>query len=282
MNHLPWEPEASDRIMILAPHPDDEVLAAGGVIAKTLKRGHQSELRVIIATNGDASYATAFLHHSHLPSKENFRRQAVMRQKESLTALASLGLETTHVHFWGFPDRGLASLWKGRWNRENPYRSPTTSYKSSIQAVNSPVLPYTKASLDVLLETELLEFRPTLIFMPHPYDNHSDHSALAGFTLRAVNRYGQAHQSYPALLTYWMWHPAKPWLTGARPHDLASFYLEADSATGSDLHLTLSPEIHAQKTRALQHYPSQRIPAGKIFRDTSQRMYETFTPLHPT
>jgi len=265
--------------MILAPHPDDEVLAAGGVILKALKSSNRSSIRVIIATNGDASYATSFLHGSHIPSRKNFQRQSTLRQKESLNALASLGLEAAHVHFWGFPDRGLAALWKSHWDHGYSYHSRTTRFDNSTQAMNSPVMPYTRASVEKLFENELLEFCPTTIIMPHPYDNHSDHSALAGFTLLAVKRYAQSHRSSPILLTYWMWHQEKPWLTGARPHDLASFHLEVDSATKPDLHLTLSPEIQAQKLRALQCYPSQKIAAGTIFRKVSRRTDETFTPL---
>jgi LmbE family N-acetylglucosaminyl deacetylase len=86
---LPWEPRSHERIMIIAPHPDDEVLAAGGVIATALKPHSQSKIRVVVTTNGDASYATALSYGSHLITKKNFRLQAVMRQRERLKALAS-------------------------------------------------------------------------------------------------------------------------------------------------------------------------------------------------
>ena len=279
MEKLPnWEFNSHERVMIIAPHPDDEVLAAGGMIATALQL--HNEIRVIIATNGDASYATALWHGSHLLTKKNFKLQAVMRQKESLNALASLGVHPEQVHFWGFPDRGLAWLWKSQRANGHPYRSPTTGYDRSIQAVHSPVLPYTRNSLNALFENELLEFCPTLIIMPHPYDNHSDHSALANFTLLAVKHYMQADRVPPALFAYWMWRKNKPWLTGARPQNLAHLLVEKDLTLTKEKHLTLSHEILNQKARALQYYPSQKISAGKIFRETSQRLYEAFTPLH--
>src|SRR5258706_16012018 len=118
MDRRMCEPNPSDRIMNLAPHPDDEVLAAGGLIAKALNSSSQPNIQGIIATNGDASYTTAFLHGSHLPSKKNFQRRAAARQKESLNALAALGLEAKRKHFLGFTDRGLADLWRGRWDHE--------------------------------------------------------------------------------------------------------------------------------------------------------------------
>ena len=274
-----WEIETHERIMIIAPHSDDEVLAAGGVITNAVKMGNP--IRVIVATNGDASYATAITHGSHVISRKNFQRQAVMRQQESLNALASLGVSKTQVHFWGFPDRGLAALWNGLQNNRPFYCSPTTGFQSSIQALNSMVLPYTAENLNELFKIELLEFFPTRIIMPHPHDNHSDHSALACFTLRAVKNYTeQTHLPIPLLLAYWMWRKHKPWRTGAHPSDLASFYLQSDSDPTPNLHLALSPAIQEQKMRALHCYPSQKIPAGKIFRSVSKNPYENFTILH--
>jgi len=275
-----WKIDPCERIMIIAPHPDDEVLAAGGVIATAV--GSSNPIRIIIATNGDASYATALSHGSHILTRKNFQRQAVMRQQESLNALASLGLTAQHIHFWGFPDRGVAALWNTHWDEDHPYCSSTTGHQSSIQALNSTVMTYTDESLNRLFQYELVEFSPTLLIMPHPLDQHSDHNSLAGFTLRAVKSYHEQTQlSTPILLAYWMWHKDKPWLTGPRPHNLASFYLQTDSAIVPDLCLTLSPALRDQKLRALQCYPSQKISAGKIFREVSKDTHENFTILQP-
>ncbi|HXD10509.1 MAG TPA: PIG-L family deacetylase [Anaerolineales bacterium] len=275
-----WEIEPHERIMVIAPHPDDEVLAAGGVIANAVQCGNP--LRVIVATNGDASYATALAYGSHLLTRKNFQQQAVMRQRESLNALASLGVSETQVHFWGFPDRGLAALWDGLQNNKPTYRSFTTGFQLSTQALNMMVLPYTAESLNELFKIELLEFCPTRIIMPHPHDNHSDHSALAGFTLRAVKNYAdQTQLPTPMLLAYWMWHKHKPWRTGIGPRNVASFYHQTDSALVPNLQLTLSPAIQEQKLRALHCYPSQKIPAGKIFRSVSRSAAENFTILQP-
>jgi LmbE family N-acetylglucosaminyl deacetylase len=116
------------------------------------------------------------------------------------------------------------------------------------------------------------------VILPHPQDHHSDHSALAGFTWRAVTQYHlQSRRSMPAMLSYWMWHQNMPWLTGTPPDDLASFHAGALTMQ-PDLQLTLHPKIRAQKIRALLCYPSQKIPAGKIFHETLRRMGETFTP----
>lgn len=41
----------SDKVLILAPHPDDEAIATAGVIQKALKAG--SDIKVVFFTNGD-------------------------------------------------------------------------------------------------------------------------------------------------------------------------------------------------------------------------------------
>nr|MBP6330775.1 PIG-L family deacetylase [Dokdonella sp.] len=49
--HPQIEIDPCDRVLVLAPHPDDEVLATGGLIQQALAAG--AALRVIVATDGD-------------------------------------------------------------------------------------------------------------------------------------------------------------------------------------------------------------------------------------
>src|SRR5438105_15586989 len=41
---------AGDRVMVIAPHPDDEVIATGGVLALAASRG--ARVRVVYVTDG--------------------------------------------------------------------------------------------------------------------------------------------------------------------------------------------------------------------------------------
>lgn len=78
------------RMLVFAPHPDDEVLGCGGAILSHVAAGES--VRVIIATDGafGAADATAY---------------AETRQMESRAAAAVLGYG--EPEFWGLPDRGL-------------------------------------------------------------------------------------------------------------------------------------------------------------------------------
>jgi LmbE family N-acetylglucosaminyl deacetylase len=81
-------------LVVLSPHPDDESLGAGGLIATASAAGQRAE--VILITDGSASH----------PHSRRFPRQrlADLRRSEIETAGALLGLSPQHVHHLGLPD----------------------------------------------------------------------------------------------------------------------------------------------------------------------------------
>ncbi|TCT22805.1 PIG-L deacetylase family protein [Thiobaca trueperi] len=79
------------RTLVLAPHPDDEVLGCGGAIMRHVAAG--DPIRVIIVTDGALGLP---------PGTPD---AALTRQRESLCAAAVLGYG--EPVFWGLPDRGL-------------------------------------------------------------------------------------------------------------------------------------------------------------------------------
>ena len=81
------------RVLVLAPHPDDEVFACGGALADLAERG--ARIDVLLVTDGAAG----------APDGAERGRVAAARAAESRKALALLGGGT--VHEGGLPDRGL-------------------------------------------------------------------------------------------------------------------------------------------------------------------------------
>jgi LmbE family N-acetylglucosaminyl deacetylase len=82
-------------VLVLAPHPDDEVFACGAALADLAARG--AALHVLLVTDGAAGAADETAR----------RRVAATRAGESRTALAALGGGS--VHEGGLPDRGLGA-----------------------------------------------------------------------------------------------------------------------------------------------------------------------------
>ena len=92
-----WLPSAA-RLVVVAPHPDDEVLACGGLIA--MHRNQGGTLCVIAVTDGEAS-------HRGCPLWEP-QTLAQRRRCESLAGLHQLGVHDAAVTRLAIPDGRVA------------------------------------------------------------------------------------------------------------------------------------------------------------------------------
>jgi LmbE family N-acetylglucosaminyl deacetylase len=139
---------SKDRLLILAPHPDDESLATAGLIQRAVKAG--AKVRVLFATDGDNNpWPQRFLERKIQISLTDRARWGRRRRKEALAALELLGLPRGCARFLGLPDQGITSL---------------------LMRAEEGVL--------FTLWAELKEFGPTIFVMPSSTDAHPDHSAL--------------------------------------------------------------------------------------------------------
>lgn len=87
-------------VLVLAAHPDDEVLGVGGLVHLLSRAG--ASLRFVWATDGEASHpGSASPVVGQLP---------VLRRQESAAALAELGVVDAPSEHLGLPDGALAGL----------------------------------------------------------------------------------------------------------------------------------------------------------------------------
>lgn len=191
-----------ERIMIFAPHTDDEVLGPGGLIGRAVRLG--AVVRVVLVTNGDGFTLAAEdeFHSVHL-TPERYIEFAYIRQRESLAALKSLGLPESAVTFLGFPDRGTAAEWEDHWPKSDPYTSPHTKFDRSPYR-NSYVrnAPFAGAALAEEITRLIQEFNPDTIILPHPNDMHPDHWGTHNFVLYALATLDQADTGQPDLFRH--------------------------------------------------------------------------------
>jgi LmbE family N-acetylglucosaminyl deacetylase len=82
------------KTLILAPHPDDESLGCGGMIAEACARGLHP--RIVVLTDGSMSHP----HSSSYPA----RRLSGLRERELLDATALLGVPAEEVFFMRYVD----------------------------------------------------------------------------------------------------------------------------------------------------------------------------------
>ncbi len=181
--------------LVVAPHNDDEVLAAAGALQRHRALGHR--VCVALVTNGDGQYRRPFAN----------RRLAVQlghrRQRETLHALAHLGIGEEEVVFLGYPDRGLAALWNTHWWPNQPYTSPRTGAKSSpYPNSRTPNAPYCGTALAHDLEEVLRWAAPATVYLPHPNDLHYDHWASHSFLALVLEGLRRRGELSPKLWTY--------------------------------------------------------------------------------
>ncbi len=176
------ELQTSDRILILAPHPDDEILGCGGVIMKAFKMG--LPIQIVFLTYGDSN-EWSFMKHRKYPViiPQQVRQMGLIRYKEAMEATKLLGVPSNQVIFLGYPDFGTLRIWQSRWKHRPPLRSLFTKVrKVPYENAFRPGAPYKGEEILDDLRTIIKQFRPTKIFLSHWNDFNTDHQALYLFT----------------------------------------------------------------------------------------------------
>lgn len=125
-------------VLVAAPHPDDESLGCGGLLALCAQSGIPTH--VVVMTDGSRSHP----HSLSYPAA----RLAAVREDETRAALAELGLPAAWVTFLRHPD-------------------------GALPLVDTPFFKKTAARLHAML----LALAPATLFVPWRRDPHCDHEA---------------------------------------------------------------------------------------------------------
>jgi LmbE family N-acetylglucosaminyl deacetylase len=209
---------AADRLLILAPHPDDEVLGCGGIIQQGVALG--LPIRIVFLTYGDF-YEWSFIRYEKRPvvTPRGVRGMGEIRHREALAADATLGAPAADLIFLGYPDFGTLTMWYRAWGGARPVRgllsrATAVPYRDAFR----PGAPYKGDEVLKDLTTILREFRPTKVFVSHPADHHPDHKAFYLFARVALFDAAPEVPArvYPYLVHHTKWpvpsgrHPSEP------------------------------------------------------------------------
>jgi N-acetyl-1-D-myo-inositol-2-amino-2-deoxy-alpha-D-glucopyranoside deacetylase len=279
-NLTPLSLNGYHRLLVLAPHCDDETLGSAGLILAAQRAGIQ--VRVVITTNGDGFFfATAEGFRKVYPRRQDYVRMGELRQRESLAALAVLGVKAEQVTFLSYPDRGSPALWNDYWSASKPYRSPYSGdTQSPYPLTYNPKSVYAGEDYLADLRSIIEDYRPDIIVYPHPEDVHPDHWGLNVFTRLAITLINHADPSYhPAEYTYLVHRPDFPVIKGLRPQQSLTPPPALFSIYPDWFRLDLTAADVALKNQAVQQYRSQ-LPLLRRLMDSFIRKNELFAPVN--
>ena len=151
------------RFLVLAAHPDDETLGAGGLLARL--HGLGAEVEVLLCTAGEASH----------PGSETVSREELTARRlaEFAAALETMGL-TDRWRYLGLPDSGLAER----------TADITRVVREAAAEVAGPA-------------------GRLAIVAPYRADGHADHDALGSVAAAVAAGNGYALLEYPIWYWHW-------------------------------------------------------------------------------
>ena len=189
-------PDAT-RLLVIAPHPDDEVLGAGGLMQRVHETG--GAVRVVYLTDGDG-YPEGVKTEDHVetPTAKDYLGYGKQRRREARAALVRLGLADAFQTFLGFPDSGLCKLTRVYWSeRRGAYRSPYTRLTRPPRSeMLVPATKYRGEDLSQELALVIGDFKPTMIAVPRQEDQHADHCAAWFFLADSLTDVRRVHPEF--------------------------------------------------------------------------------------
>jgi LmbE family N-acetylglucosaminyl deacetylase len=253
------------RLLVIAPHPDDETLGAAGLMQRVQKL--HGRVSVAYVTSGDGYLDGVELETGKLkPRPRDFVDYGEERLREALRALQAISISQKSLFVLGFPDGGLLDLLTAFWSSKNGFVSPYTRdsrppYPRSLD----PDTAYSGVALERELARLITHVSPQWIAVTGPWDIHPDHCATFHFVVRALRRLSASNPRFavPHVLAYTVHRPDWPGFSegtmlGPPPG------VSAGSATWQFVDLTAA-ELEG-KGRALDEYTSQMDIMAVLFR----------------
>jgi len=174
----------NDRVLIIAPHMDDEAIGAGAYALDAIRSG--AEVFVAFLTAGDcARFSARLMHGRVMPTPSDYISVGLARIAEAQRATRILGVPPEHLFVLGYPDRGLRTIFE---QPSTIVRSTSTEQDAVPYAsAMSPGAKHTLENVVGDLRRVLDLVRPTTVITPVPFDLHPDHSAAAEIVDLAID-----------------------------------------------------------------------------------------------
>ncbi|MEA3493459.1 MAG: PIG-L deacetylase family protein [Candidatus Margulisiibacteriota bacterium] len=157
----------SKNVLVIAAHPDDEILGCGGTIAKHYRGG--DKVRVVIVADGVTS-------RFYSPGMQNVELNKIAhdqietRKNELYEAAKIIGLQKDDIHYFGLPDQRLDQF---------------------------PLLDIVKK-----IEYVAQDFPPNIVYTHHWGDLNKDHRVCCEATITAFRKSRQISKEAESIYCY--------------------------------------------------------------------------------
>jgi LmbE family N-acetylglucosaminyl deacetylase len=212
-------------ILVVSPHPDDDVISSAGIIYRALQRNEP--VHVVFMTNGDFSGGTSM---------------GYARQEEAVNAESSvLGLNEENIIFLGYPDGYLSELFSNFTGAGDQFTTPggqSATYgnrglgRSDYHAYRfgSPAT-YNRPNILNDLVDIIATIRPDHIIVPSRYDGHMDHVTTYLLLEQALLQVSSQDPTYmPEIHMYIVWRGQWP-----EPADPTTYFTEVPNLNSTDM-----------------------------------------------
>ncbi len=205
---------ANATILVISPHPDDDILTASGVVYSAVKRG--DSVKVVYMTNGDYNGISV----------------GNVRQGEAVNAQAYLGMTEDNLIFLGYPDGFLHDIYTSYITSDQTFTAPNGQsatygnrglggtdyhyYKFGSHA------NYNSSNIQKDLASIITDYKPDHIFTVGDFDQYSDHYTTYYFLKYALAAVRNSDPTYnPTIHKTCVWCDPLSW---PNPIDPTSFF----------------------------------------------------------
>ena len=223
---LSWMGSASGNILVIAPHPDDDIIISAGVTYAATQRGEQ--VTIVYVTNGD------------------FNGLGDTRQDEAVMAQTNnLGTRESDLIFLGYPDGALQTMYQDFPLATDRYLAASSGHTSTYahRGLNGTDYHnfrfgshanYNRFNLVTDLKEIIDTQRPEHIITVTEFDSHPDHRITTIATRDAILAVTAADPSYvPVLDKMMVWSTNSTlWPESANPQ---TYFNEPPGLVGTGL-----------------------------------------------
>lgn len=271
--------ERDDRVLVVAPHPDDDIIGCAGVIQRAISSG--AKVKVVYTTCGDNNIFSIFFYTDRnsilfrnklsylidliLSWKKHFINLGLIRMKEAIRAEKILGLEEKDLIFLGYPDHGTDQMFIYSWDHAKPFKESLGHYSAVPYEISESYKKiFTADNVVDDIKKIINDFKPTRIFVAHPSDVNGDHWASYLYTVTALDDLGDAitrPKIYPYLVHVPGWPLPRNYHKDLEITPPEKFFGESSSAIKWEQFRLTDEEIDKKYRAMLEHRSQMSVSA---------------------